>query len=342
MNDYTKVLIRSNVGLEEISFEEVDDNIFYLSTSILGGIYNGKSTTWGINKNTLSPSLTRVQGTLPKGTYQVNFTYLSKYGLESGAGVASVITVPDNSGISLSIPSIHINPDVVGARVYCSSSDGTELYFITRLILGDSYTISSVDNTRPFRHFNLDAPPKGSIVRFYRGRLYVASGNILYYSEPFAYNHFDIGYNYIEFPNTIDEVLPVEDGLWVCSDRIYYLTGDSPDNFKRIVKEYIKVVKGTATRFSGSYLHLDNTPVGYKWLVTTDLGILALFNQGLIINLTASNLSVVRADKGASIFLQSNGNNQYISILKQNDKSNNSVMGDMVEATIVRNGVIIT
>jgi len=47
------------------------------------------------------------------------------------------------------------------------------------------------------------------------------------------------------------------------------------------------------------------------------------------------------ADSGAGLFLQTNGMNQYLSILKTNQNPNNSVMGDLIESSIVRNGIII-
>lgn len=100
-------------------------------------------------------------------------------------------------------------------------------------------------------------------------------------------------------------------------------------------------MEGTGTIISGSYIHLDNTPIGYKWLVTSDLGIWVLFNQGLCINLTSDNISLESADTGTSVFLQDSGMNQYLSILEKNNKSNNSVFGDLVETQIIRNGVVI-
>lgn len=342
LDDYSTVIIREAVGSSHISFEEVDDIIYFVSYTHRGTIINGKYETWGLNKNNLSPTLSKGVGTLSSGTYQVSFTYVSNRGIESGSGVASTITVTNGSSIILAIPTV-LSSKVVAAKIYCSTPDGTELYYVAKVSLGSTYKISSIPTSSSiFRMFNLDAPPNGTILKYYKGRLYVANGHVLFYSNPFQYHHFDIGYNYIEFSSDIVEILPVEEGIWICTDKIDYLSGDTPATMTKTTKEYVKAVKGTATRFSGSYIKIDNTPVGYKWLITTDIGIFALFNNGLIINLTSEHLSLNKAHSGTSLFLQSNGNNQYVSILKTNDQPNNSVMGDMVEAQIVRNGVIIT
>jgi hypothetical protein len=123
---------------------------------------------------------------------------------------------------------------------------------------------------------------------------------------------------------------------------VYYLQGTNPEEFKQISKEIAKVVRGTSTVVSNTFLNIDNTPSGYKWLVSSDIGILALFDQGFFTNLTAANISLETATTGTSTFIQSNGLAQYLSVLKKDENPNNSTMGDMVEATIIRNGVPIT
>jgi hypothetical protein len=338
--DYSTLLVKEDVGSETLSFEEVDGIIYYSSTNSNGIISNGARREWGIERNWLSPTLTPTTGSLDTGVYQVNFTWVYSDGRESGCARSSIISVANNSGISLNIPSAPNG--VLYARIYCSTSNGNTLYFHGMTVPSSTYLIDDafalVD---PLRFFNIDKAPLGSIIRYYRGRMYIASGNILWYSEPFQYEQFRLDSNYFEFPEEIREVMPVEDGIWIGSDRLYYLSGEEPDKFKRTVKEHIKIVAGTSTRISGSYIHMDNTPIGYKWLVTSNIGIWVLFNQGLCINLTAENVALDQADKGASLFLQDSGMNMYMSILQTNSNPNNSIMGDLVETTIVRNGVII-
>lgn len=339
--DYSFITLLSGIGNEKLSFEEVDNIIYYTSSNTNGIIFNGVRKEWGMPKNTLSPTLTQTAGLLVAGTYQISFTYVRSDGTESGTSKSFIITVTANSGISVSIPT---NPDIsiTSARVYCSTLDGNTLYYAGSASLGTSFIIEDTSNLiNPLRAFNLDKAPNGHIVKYHKGRLYVAEDNILWYSEPFQYNYFKLDSNYIEFSERIREIMPVEDGLWIGSESLYFLSGSSPDEFKRNLKEHIKIVEGTSTRISGSYVHIDNTPIGYKWLVTSDLGIFILFNQGLVINLTSANVELDQANSGTSIFLQDAGINQYLSILKTNQNPNNSVIGDLVETSIVRNGVII-
>jgi len=326
---------------DNVSFERVDERIYFTSPFYNGVIENGSVRTWGITKPS-SPTLSSTTGSLTAGTYQVVTTFLSSFGIESGAGVASTITVGDNSGITVSIPTT-ANPDVPLAKIYVSAANGETLYFKGSGTPGSNYVISSVtDSVSPLRTFNYDAPLLGNIVKYYRSRLYHAVGNVLYYSEKYKYEHFNLGSNFFEFSDDIRMVLPVEDGIWVATDKLYYLSGSDVESFNLNLKENIKVVPGTEVSISGSYLHLENTPVGYKWLVTSDLGVFILFNQGLVINVTSTNIALDESNKGTGVFLQDSGMNQYLTILNKSSDNNNAVVGDLVESTIIRNGVVIT
>ncbi len=338
----TQTTLRSNLDSNPISFDEVDDRVYYSSISYHGIIDNGIERDWGIPKNTLAPSLIAITGSLSEGIYQVAFTFVNSSGLEGGVSISSQITLSEGAGISLTIPTIS-DPDIAYARVYCSTQNGNTLYFSTIGLSGATVTITSQSNLiSPLKTFGLDAPPLGHIIKYYRGRMFIAQDNILWYSEPYQYEHFNLQSNYFEFPDRIKEVMPVEDGIWIGSDRLYYLSGEDALTFKRSTKENVKVVEGTSYKVSGSYIHLDNTPIGYKWLVTTDIGIFILFNQGLIINMTTENIALDQADSGTGIFIEDNGINRYLSILKTNNNPNNAAMGDLVETSIIRNGVVIS
>lgn len=337
--NYPNETLVNGLGNIEISFEESDNKVYYTSPETNGIIENGVRRDWGIDINQLAPTLTQTNGSLSAGTYQVGFTYLNDFGLEGGVNITSSITIQEGKGISFTIPS---SSKYTLARVYLSTTNGRELFAHGIAVTNSTYVITDQrDNITPIRTFNLYPPPKGHIVKYYRGRLYIAEDNVLWYSEPFQYEHFKLDSNYFEFPERIKEIMPVEDGIWIASDSLYYLSGTQPEDFNKTTKEHINIYEGTAQKISGSYIHLDNTPIGYKWLVTSDLGIFVLFNQGLVINLTVDNLAVSAADKGTSVFLQDSGLNQYLSILKTNENPNNSVFGDFVETQIIRNGVII-
>jgi hypothetical protein len=347
--NYSYTTLLSGVGSAKISFDEVDDIIYFASDNVTGIIQGGILSSWGIPKNNLSPSVTFGTGNLSAGTYQIAFTYVRNDGIESGTGVASLVNAPSKSSIIFTAPTI-TDPSILYTRVYLSTLSSSVLYYMGTALSGSTLNMGSVsENVNPLRLFNVDAAPTGHIVKYYKGRMYVAQGNILWYSEPFQYQHFRLDSNYIEFPQRITEVMPVEDGIWIGCDRLYLLMGESPDNFRRAIKDNVVIVEGTSTLVSKSFnivAQVGDTTTNpktseYRWIVSSDMGIYSLGNQGEAMNLTVENVEFAQADKGSSLFLESYGMNQYLSILKTNTNPNNSVLGDLVESTIVRNGIII-
>ncbi len=339
-SDLTNSIIESNVD-DDVSFEEIGDSIYWVSKNKTGKIFNDINYPFGLPLCS-SPSLSATSGTLRAGTYQVSCTFVDISGAESGSSVPQYITLSSNSNIIFTAPNSALS-NITSVNVYCSTTDGQRLYFNQNVSLGGSVVISSVNTSAtPLRRFNIYPAPSGDEIKYYRGRLYIVEDNILWYSEPLQYEQYQLDRNYIEFTENIINILPVENGIWVGTEKgIYYLSGNTPEEFTMTLKECVKIVKGTPQKFSGSYIQLDNTPIGYKWLVTTDIGIFVLFNQGVIINLTATNLSIDKAIKGTSVFLQAQGLNQYLTILNKNNESNNSVMGDKVTTSIIRNGINI-
>lgn len=91
----------------------------------------------------------------------------------------------------------------------------------------------------------------------------------------------------------------------------------------------------------GAYIFIENTPIGYKWLVTTDRGIFVCFNDGIALNMTEKNVAFPEADEGTAMFVQEEGINRYVSLLKEKRDSENATVGDQVTAVIIRNGVVI-
>ena len=202
--DYSTEVLSSGITDDPVSFEEIDGIIYYSSNSTNGIISYGTRREWGIERNWLSPNLTRTTGSLDNGYYQVNFTWVYSDGRESGCSRSSIISVQDNSGILVEIPTAP--QGAIYARIYCSTQNGNTLYFHGTATPSSTYLIDDafalVD---PLRFFNIDKAPLGSIVKYYRGRIYVASGNILWYSEPFQYEQFRLDSNYFEFPEDIRE-----------------------------------------------------------------------------------------------------------------------------------------
>lgn len=343
--NYSYTTIDTGYSTDRLSYETTGDNrVYFTSISKTGIIENNIVRPWGISKVNPQPSLGLTTGFLSKGRYQVALTYVSFDGRESGASLATILDIPvDNSGINITNITSSTDPTVSTIRVYCSTPNGQVLYFNKDISSALTSTqIKDLSNSHfQLNTFNIDIPPKGSIVKYSNGIMYLADKNILWYSEPFSYEWFNYRTNFLQFESDIRSICPVENGLWVGTDKLYWLSGRGPDSLSRSLKENVKVVKGTEQKILGSYLFIQNTPVGYKWIIATNKGLFALYNDGMVLNLSEKNVSMPIADEGSSLFAQTDGINRYISLLKKKDDSTNVAIGDLATAKIIRNGITV-
>jgi hypothetical protein len=345
-SDYSEEILLESVGSSKISFEEIDGKIYFSNENINGIIDNGVVRGWGISRPNPTPTLSSTNGLLTAGVYQVNITYVSIDGRESGCGPARSITLGDSSGIHLT--NIPTSPDatIASIRIYCSPADGDILYWIKDVPNGtSSATITDVSSgVFPLKTFNLMEAPKGQLVKYFAGRIYIVDGNVLWYSEPFSYEQFNFQGGFKQFTqfNVIKALMPVEDGVYIATvDKLYYASGRDPDKWNLDFKEQASIIPGTEQIIQGAFALIQNTPLGYKWLITTDKGVLALFQDGVVINLTYKNVAYPKAPQGGSVVLERNGMNHYLTTLKARDAFQNIGASDLVTATVIRNGIAI-
>jgi len=340
--DLTTTLLKSGI-YSKLSFDE-RDGLVYFTGETANGVIDGNSVIpWGIEEPNPKPTLSVTGGGLSAGVYQVAMTYIRSNGLESGSSVAQQLLVGDMAGIALTNLPVSSDPEVVNIRIYVSTADGEVLYLYRDLPNGTTSTIiTSVSSAMmPLPSFNRHVAPKGSIVKIYHQRAFVADSNILWYSDPFSYNWFDYHKSYFVFPAPIRALMPVEGGLWVAADKLYYLIGKDAESMRMEMKEPVEVVPNTSVRIPGAYIFIENTPIGYKWLTTTDKGIYILFNDGIALNMTEKNVTFPEADSGAAVFVQQDGINRYLSILDKKKESDNTAVGDLATGVIIRNGIAL-
>lgn len=343
LDDYSTVDLGTNVGDVKLAYANYDGATYFTSPDYTGIIEGNVVVPFGIDAPNPRPVLSVTSGKMTKGTYQVALTYVTTDGRESGAALAQVIDVPTNGGIALS--GIPTSPDtrVNRIRIYASTPNGEVLYLIQELPSStNSFTLDDVSNAiTPLKSFNVHRAPNGHIIREAHGHLFIAQDNILWYNEPFSPEWWKLHSNFMLFEERIRAVMPTEGGMWVAADALYYLSGRTPSEMKRKEVEPVKIVEGSDVKIMGAYIFIENTPIGYKWLVTSDKGIFVCFNDGIALNMTEKNVVFPDAEEGAAMFVQEDGINRYVSFVNKRKDSENAAVGDVVTATIIRNGVVI-
>lgn len=150
------------------------------------------------------------------------------------------------------------------------------------------------------------APPLGSHLTHFAGRMWIVVDGTLYYSEPFAYGKFDLANCFIWFGTNIMMVKPVKTGLFVSdSDRTYFLQGGNPKEFVQST-----VLDAPAHEWSDAIGYIDGSAfslpsAGPCAVWSCDLGLCVGTQSGEVMVVTRDKLIYPTGTRGASLFYDS-------------------------------------
>jgi hypothetical protein len=154
----------------------------------------------------------------------------------------------------------------------------------------------------------------------YAGRMFIAFGNQILYSRPFAYSTFDAR-EYILMDDPITMIEAVRTGIWIgTTAHVYFLGGDTPPfRLSHVLDK--GVVKGTSVKFAGAYIseNVHNEVV----LFTTNSGIFMGGDEGYVtlVNRTP-NFKPPKAATGKAFLKREGGLVQYIVFLEDSSSNN--------------------
>ncbi len=332
---YTPRLVRTGVGNTRMTYLDLNGRVYYTNGVITGQMEpDGTDIAWGMPRPVVQPNLTQGQsGELAAGTYQVAITYISDTGEESGTGLAALIEVTaDNSSIILT--DFPPSPaSVAFIRVYVSHVDGEGLYRIADLHpAAPSYEIDEVSNVATMllqTQFGM-APPPGEILEYHNGRIYIANNNILWFTEALRYGLVKPMKGWIQFPKRITVVKAVDDGIYVCSDKTYWISGvDTPQFEQRDVLPYGGVF--------GTGINIPNFDA-VAWF--SDRGIVFGGENGEVLNIMQDRVTPAKHEYGAMLWREHKGLRQIVADLWGGELNLYSA-ADYVVLETARGGVFI-
>ena len=128
---------------------------------------------------------------------------------------------------------------VTGKVYYCN---GREIGIVTGGVSTAWSKASVVFNIKDTTKV-ISGPPVGSLLEYFNGRMYVVQQNVVWVSEQYDVNAFDLAKGLIQFESGITMVQGVTDGLWVGTrNRVVFLRGSHPGDFKYEVKGMFGIV----------------------------------------------------------------------------------------------------
>lgn len=243
-------------------------------------------------------------GSLPAGTYGVAVAWL-RGTMESALSDVATVEVPESGALDITLP-FCLDGSATGARLYLTTPDGGELRrehdYATSATISIS-VLPELGAPATFRH--LSPMPTGRYLAYWRGRLLTAKGGVLRFSEPLAYHLHDERHGFIQMPQRITFLLPVEGGIWVGQvDHVAFLAGTSPNELAVSRKAAGAPVPGSAialpAEVAGTNASPDGSPVAV-WLAENGYVMGAV--NGQLSEPHAGILSGVCGEAGASVLL---------------------------------------
>lgn len=332
----------------DVSYTTVD-NLTYWSNGIQNGTVTaaGAGKDWGCETPHGQPNLAvSTNGGLSAGNYQVAFTFAKSNGEESGAFLAAPIDIPEGKGIAVSAVPQPVSSEVVVVRAYVTPFDGDVLYWVRDLPVGmTSFNIGAFVKGKVLETQFMGQMPPGHFVRYLNGRIYVASGNTLYWSEALRYGLTSLAHGNLPFDAEIDLLEPAEVGeepgqFIAAGNRTYFLPSgkDAKPSEMRVVYPH-GAVRGTGVSVPGSVFGQSTAaPVSY-WIASNGVSCIGL-PSGEVVPLRERQAVAPPSTGGASLYREWNGLRQVITALRGASGTNFGVQ-DTAVATVYRNGVKI-
>ena len=106
-----------------------------------------------------------------------------------------------------------------------------KIYYTNDTVIG--FIKDGIDETlpEPDKEFREKIFP-GKLIEYYRGRLYIAKGNVIWFTDPLAYHQIDMRKNFIQLQSECIMLRAVDDGIYVSDQKYtYFLLGRGPKDF---------------------------------------------------------------------------------------------------------------
>ena len=324
----------------KVRYTKVNDLIYYTDGYSNGVIHGMETTPLSID----TPKTFQVEhssnGSLEPGLYLVTCAYISLDGVISGAPITTEIKLFTTGGITVTVPQPTIPGKII---IYCTPFDSPTLYEQAILSYGiNVYTINSIrkDNRTCATQF-MESMPAGQIIEYYKGKLYIANDDVLWFSEPHRYGLTIPSKNFFYFPERITICIAVDSGIYIVADKTYFLTFSKTEEASIKEVSNKKAVEGTGLKVSGGFFKFEFESDLAYWF--SEIGAVVGLPNGQIHNLTEDVLAIPDNSSmvGTSLQREYNGINQIISTMPKGGEVASLQSTDTATLTVIRNGVVV-
>ncbi len=191
----------------------------------------------------------------------------------------------------------------------------------------------------------LGAPPMATTHAYWNGRIFMAEGRLVWFTELYAYKFVDRTRNFWQFEGEVTMVGAVVDGIYVGTTEGLWFIGGTALQPKRVRVMDSAVIPGSMVYVPAELANPPQIPdesdteVKISILFLTARGYCGGQDSGTCYNYTENKFVFPGGATAVSMFRRQDGLNQYLAVLdSEGDPQNSARFGDFVEAEIRRSG----
>ena len=248
-----------------VSFDDLNDGIVFSTEREVGLIAaDGTASRLGIENpggfsaaivNEPAPPLSGIAAERVRYGFAISF--IGATGEESGLSYGVFLTAMQGSMVHLTLPT-PFEAKTKKILIYRTEPNG-DVYRLAAVVPAavGAWTMNTATAVgRQADNQFLERIPGGKIARYWRGRLLIARGSVLYFSEPMRFGTYDPRHDFIQFPSRITMAQPVTGGIFVGTEKgnVYFLNGEGPDNMALRRTNGQPPIEGTGTSIEASQL----------------------------------------------------------------------------------------
>lgn len=311
--DGARHVIHPALGSGRVWYCDLPDGRTTYSNGLIHGVTDGRA---GVERSVALPESLGLPdqcfGALHPGQYRYTLSFVRLTDRLEGPAISSEPLMVAQGGLRLDgLPELEGH----AVNVYLSGKDGEGAY-LAGTAKGPSFEFTC-DNTAlvlPCRTLGAEPFPVGTITAFWRGRVLVAQGNVLWASRPMA-PHLSDWRDFKPLPAPITAIQPVEDGVYVGTEQdLVFLAGTDWEQLAYVPTKRGPVVLGSGVSAPGHRIKLgDGTGGGQAMLCIAGGEVVAGFAGGQTASLTADRYRTAVKEVCAT-FREVNGIPQYLAV----------------------------
>lgn len=306
-------VIHPALGPERIWYCDLPDGRTTYTNGLIHGVTDGLV---GMDRSVPVPATLGLAdasfGALHPGQYRYHLTHMRLADRLEGPAISSAPIAIDQGGLRLDGLPVRAGHAI---NVYLSGKDGEGAYLAgTTTERSFEFGGNNAALVLPCRTLGAQPFPVGTITAFWRGRVLVAQGDVLWASRPSA-PHLADWKDFKQLPSSITTIQAVDDGVYVgTADDLIWLGGTTWDGLTFTPTKRGPVVKGSGVSADGDCLKLgDGTGTGTAMLCIAGGEIVAGFAGGQTSSLTGGRYRTMATEVCAT-FREVNGIPQYMAV----------------------------